>query len=763
MATLPELRGGVLKAVFALLTVLALFVSVSLAFLARPDWLLGERGHRVLPLLRRLAEYPGLWVRWHDAELGIESLSLLKKKIELRFENVCTEQEQEDPRNIRRVCFERLHLRAIVDFSRFPPRIEELGPGQLIGGTVTVEDMIAQKRPVPQKPISKKVLTEAEESIRLPRFLDGTRLQPIMVEVRSWGVRTPESSVRGTLNLEARTGPAGPPEVQGRLTARLPQRQVVDVEFCLTGQPQGRRALIVQHQIKATYLETRGRNPLRLTLSASGRSGTRKLDSMFNFTAGSDKRPAFLEAKSCSLSLAGGTTLLRCPIHLPFPEPPEKWPKKGLPGRLLLNITADLRHPSFPLAPDEALEGTAKVELVPLQTPYFDISALLTTRFSGKLASFPDGWSLPSDYDIHARLSDLREVIHSLRKTSWAVPAPFNVLDGSAEVRVQGSGDLLLSRFPVAVSTRFHSKTERIDIDATGTVTTAGFPPTAITDIEGKAILNAVQLQLPRLELGLPPQIFGDPRFTAVTEAPRKAKRKPPPMGLRLTLQTAPGNPAKIITNLAKAPVPVAADLLIEEEEPLKGRLSIDEFPIRAFRRNATLEKFVLELKRPGNESTLNGSIRVVYPDYTVRIYLAGTLGKPVVQLESDPPLPSEQLVAALLFGRPLEQLDPDQTASVGSVRSALAEGAFTAASLYVLASTPIQSVVYDPTSGTFSVRIRLAQGTTLNVGSGAGSPVIGLQKRLGPHWTIRTDLTSSKDPNNPSTVSAFIEWNNRY
>jgi hypothetical protein len=81
--------------------------------------------------------------------------------------------------------------------------------------------------------------------------------------------------------------------------------------------------------------------------------------------------------------------------------------------------------------------------------------------------------------------------------------------------------------------------------------------------------------------------------------------------------------------------------------------------------------------------------------------------------------------------------------------------------SLYALASTPVQSVSYDPTTRVVSAKVRLGEGVSLNVGKGRDVTTVGIRKRLGGFWTITTDVTRSTDGAN--IASAYLEWRHRY
>jgi hypothetical protein len=85
-------------------------------------------------------------------------------------------------------------------------------------------------------------------------------------------------------------------------------------------------------------------------------------------------------------------------------------------------------------------------------------------------------------------------------------------------------------------------------------------------------------------------------------------------------------------------------------------------------------------------------------------------------------------------------------------------------ASLYVFASTPIQSVLYDPTTGQVTARVSLGGGTTLNLGSnGSQLSTVGVRKRLGASWSITTAMDPSKENPGTQIVTSFLEWIHRY
>ncbi|NDD93102.1 hypothetical protein EBZ37_13605, partial [bacterium] len=77
--------------------------------------------------------------------------------------------------------------------------------------------------------------------------------------------------------------------------------------------------------------------------------------------------------------------------------------------------------------------------------------------------------------------------------------------------------------------------------------------------------------------------------------------------------------------------------------------------------------------------------------------------------------------------------------------------------------------VGYDASSKVLTAKIRLGEGTSLNLGKGVGQDGsvqrIGIRKRLSRFWTLITDYSQISDSGGvyQSGLSAFLEWMNRY
>ncbi len=116
------------------------------------------------------------------------------------------------------------------------------------------------------------------------------------------------------------------------------------------------------------------------------------------------------------------------------------------------------------------------------------------------------------------------------------------------------------------------------------------------------------------------------------------------------------------------------------------------------------------------------------------------------------------------MFGGEPAALDTEGQRSVEETRAAMVDGALGLLSMYYLASTPIDSVGYNPYTGVFRARVKLAKGLTLAVGSdlGGAHQTVGIRKRLSENWSFETTAETDEVTNESKGVALF-KWGRRY
>jgi hypothetical protein len=438
----------------------------------------------------------------------------------------------------------------------------------------------------------------------------------------------------------------------------------------------------------------------------------------------------------------------------------------SLPNEVAAHANIQVRSSDFPPQSESQLLGQVGLKLSPTDPDaVVQLLGQVEVQVNGKIGVPVLSWDFKTHAHLNIKIPHFEDLTQQLKRSPWAIPAPFHVLHGNAQIQIDGDLTEEAGEFPIRLQTHLSSSAQKLNLDGTGIFALPhlqdGFTPRLDFDLN----LKDVRLELPRLDLlSALPRFFPDSRVQKL-KLGRAAEgdKKKSPFEYHITVKTPDDKPVQILSNLAQTPVPVALALELEDSAPIGGQIQIREFPVEFFRREATIDHLTLDLANPMNLSPVDGVLLVDYTDYKLTVRVTSVIGKPQFILTSEPPLPENQLVAALLFGQPLEELDADQSDSVGNARAAIADGAVNLLSFYVLASTPIQSLGYDPSTGVVSAKIRLGEGTSLNLGTNTGdTATIGLRRRLSRFWTIETDVSRTTSTGQ-QVATAYLEWSHRY
>jgi hypothetical protein len=446
-------------------------------------------------------------------------------------------------------------------------------------------------------------------------------------------------------------------------------------------------------------------------------------------------------------------------------------PQLRMPHSARFALTGDFKTPAIPV-PDEYFDGELRLELKTVSNSLVELGGGLSAKFSGVPLELPRRGQLETRSALWVRLPQFSRAVSALHRTPWAVPAPLNALEGEVRLSAEGFLGRTRSEFPIRIETRLAGAGQKLNLDGRGVFrlenwgTELDLHPRLDLDLE----LSDVILAIPKLELQRPPRLLPDTRI--VRSAPRQRAGKANETSgfdYNLRFHTNPsGQPLRLLSNLAQGPVPMQIQLKLSSQEEASGEIAVQQFPLELFRRDAVLEHFRLKLTPTRPDPPIDGAVRITYADYVVRILIYGTQSEPGISLRSEPPVPEDELWSVLLFGQPTGALDSGQAESVGQARSAVADRAVGLASLYLLASTPIESLLYDPSTGAVQAKFRLGGGTSLDLGTDAKErQYLGLRKRIGGNWTLSSEYTRPL-PSNPvasasAALSAFLEWSRRY
>lgn len=720
--------------------------------------------------LRRLAAWSGRMgtqVSWEDEEIVVTSTGLFQHSFDFRFNRLCLQREQE----AFKLCVESLEFSLEAGWEDLRRIIPRLGPLTVKGGELT---LVLPSRPE-QKIDEEDDLTFQLPRLVLPAFLRATRIGAIRIEIDKLRVSKGVEELSGDFVL------SGDPDSAGRLSRMQADVSLSDGE---AGGVSVKTSLVIENE--TGFLKPSAAWKLNGSFSYGGWSGNlegggdlaeKGIDGVFSGNLlFRDKLLQKAVMTSCTLALKDrpgeplpGQILVNCPVQVDFGRSPFlRMPKKfhgitELPSTVKVTVQADLMT-SNPPSWEGPVSGTVTIILDAIARGVLTLGGKAVVHLSGIPSKYPEGWDLQTDLGLNIKIPSFQRLGNVMKKNGFEIPPPFETLRGPLEIDLNGRSDLarLTGRIPVHFETNLSSEAQAFETEGKGVVTyrTVGGRPQV--DLEMDLDLKDVKLSLPSLGLGAFPSLFPDKRLGRWNEK-IVAKKREGTFNYHLKVRTPPDHPVRLLTGVAQGGgIPIYVDLDLSRDA-YAGTLEIRGTSLNIFRRKADIPSFKLFLKTPLERSQVDGEVRVDNADYKIKIRVVGSVDRPQVILESDPPLSREEIVSFLIYGETFEDLDSEKAQSVAQTSAAVSNRALALGTLFFLASTPIQSISYDPERGVFTAKLRLTKSTSLTVGSRAGSfQGVGAKRRLKGNWYIRTYFENSEETGRQKE-GAFLEWFKRY
>jgi hypothetical protein len=420
-------------------------------------------------------------------------------------------------------------------------------------------------------------------------------------------------------------------------------------------------------------------------------------------------------------------------------------------------LTARVRRQEIPLTITGALDA---------------IDFAVNSRLALPLASNFDGIPFRRQVllDTTARLS-LAEIKSSLEryapKPFKQLPAPFNTMKGGIVVEIKQREAQERLKIESVAATRIDmvntDQVFRMGIEAETLLGLADLRPESV---RVNLDLQEVRLQLPRLSrTSPPPQFMPDPRIKNAPFKPKEksARKEKTEESLDLNLKlVAEGERAlHIMNNLLDEAVRLNFDLDVVDGELKTGHVTVLPLRTTIFRRPIRLEHLRVTFNHP-TEPVLNATVRFPLPEYKITLKLEGPVSKPRHALSSEPPLPEGDILAVLLFGRPMADLDPEDSTAAARTNQILAQGILSLSVLYFLSGTPVEYVGFDPDSQNVTAQVGLGSRTSLRVGAGErGVNQTGVRRSLGKGWYLDTsvqDTSAASNNNDTRNYGVLIE-----
>jgi hypothetical protein len=194
----------------------------------------------------------------------------------------------------------------------------------------------------------------------------------------------------------------------------------------------------------------------------------------------------------------------------------------------------------------------------------------------------------------------------------------------------------------------------------------------------------------------------------------------------------------------------------------LVGKVEVVRGWLNMYGRRLTAERGIVTFTG-GREidPMLDVEVRSRIDQYDVAVLITGTGSKPKLAFESNPPLDQADVLAVLMFGKPVNQLSGGEQTAVGQqaagIASSYAAGKLSQAFGDALG---IQISELDVTKGRVGVGRYVTPKTYVSITqdqSGGGSREVQVQYYYTPKWTFETSTTTQGDS------GADVFWQTQY
>lgn len=372
--------------------------------------------------------------------------------------------------------------------------------------------------------------------------------------------------------------------------------------------------------------------------------------------------------------------------------------------------------------------------------------------------------------ELKIEVKEFGDTAKILERTSWAIPAPFAVLRGplvfrSAPIRSTETHVEL----PFTLTSNLHSPEQavRTDTNILVTLSAKSLNPEKITIAVG---LKEIRLRVPDYDPIAPvPAYARDSRIIREKPPTRKQAKttaavsdEKPPFPIELTIDAQPNSiflMNRFFSPAFAAQAQLKMELQADSGSPTGNVTLSTPFFIEYLNRKIRVENMRLGLEPLVNFSAFVSMDRA---GYKITAKITQSRGKTQIKLGSVPPLEDNEIVSLLIYGMPKNSISTEQTRSVGSAQSAIESDALGVFSFWAFASTPIESVLYDPATQTYSAVIRLPGGIVASIGSSWDNDrQVSLSKSLGRHWAVSTELV--KDSEGIERGGTLLRWRKSY
>ncbi len=771
--------------------VLALLTLLSVLLIAEPQWFLTTRTFTRAAQALGGAYHP----RWRTLAFDIRSLSFPEKQVRIQAQDFCFENAAAGVEG----CLKSFNVRFNVRFYFFGAKLTKLYSLDVTGDHLNLDRTINKLTAPPKK--SGGLPTSLPTII--PEALRGLRLETLQVDLPGNKIVQNSGTLKGWLRMSLSAAMPRPLSLKFELeqsSGTIIRRYIGEASLTsdiLKGMPMtyldasgSLKAEGVNARFKAR-VEQNGPGVLAYSLSASAKVPVRRVE--IDLRGSQKGRDLSLIGSVGVWEATGPVKSVRfkdCALAVRLKADSAEWDAIKFAGSFEVEPEAfgvGRMNRSFAGTPGGRLAFSARSTPQLLAGDHFDaeVSAVVKpvkdwyefyggveAKVSGR-ASRVQELKISHKLDFGLKVEKFEDLVQFLAHTPYSVPAPINILHGSLGVTIKSGGDSrsVVQELYYTVLSGLAADRQALKFEASGKVTSSGLwaPGRSFKD-DTDLVLKDIALQLPRVDIRGMAAVTPDSRIKTGQEADKvkldrenerlyPGKSSVPAMLAEVRVKTA--KPVILYSNLAMDPVPIGLDFTFRAPAGgIEGVVDVRRFRANIFRRVASIEYIRFSGRAGSPVMDMDGLIVYQAAEAKISIRLLGTTQKPQVEFESDPPMNQADIMAMLLFGKSPDQLDSDQQSSAANAQTAVANSAFGLASLYLLASTPVEYVGYDPVTRAYTVKFRLPGGATLQLGSDGQSNGVQLRKRISSHLAIQTEFTSTQTQGD--IVTTLLEWYGR-
>lgn len=349
---------------------------------------------------------------------------------------------------------------------------------------------------------------------------------------------------------------------------------------------------------------------------------------------------------------------------------------------------------------------------------------------------------IPQKLNWTLDVPNFQKLVTELRGSLLAIPAPLSTMEG----RAQFSSDELIKEdassyiIPFQGKLSLNGEHNKLDLTVNGKYAHQ-------LNKSGKSHLD-LNLKIDKLHIFLPPvdPIRGIPNFTKDERIqkniePYKKTKKDSGLSYNIKVTTSTAEAIRVYYYLFDPYMALNLNATLKEGQ-MSFKLSngSHKFVIEYLRREVTVEHLHLSSGTDSEKLPLDIMLLYQTSDYDLYLNIVGTLDNPRVLLSSQPRLPREDIISLLLYNRKSDQITSFQKESVGGTDAALADRTLGLFSIWAFASTPIESVTYNPSTRLYSAQVALPGNVHLNIGTNWESVNnLSFRKRISDTWVLVT------------------------